>query len=55
MQNAESGDFAKAIEWSKKAVEIGSEELREPLQKELSSYEAGKPWREEKSPEPAAE
>jgi tetratricopeptide (TPR) repeat protein len=52
---AESGDFAKAIEWSKKAVELGSKELQEPLKKELASYEAGKPWREVKSPEPVTE
>lgn len=50
---AEQGDFTKAIEWSKKAVELGSEELREPLSKELSSYQAGKPWREVKTPEPS--
>lgn len=46
---AESGDFAKAVEWSKKAVEIADPSLHEPLQKELASYEAGKPWREVKT------
>lgn len=47
---AESGDFAKAIEWAKKAVEFGeaegSEQI-EQLRNELKSYEEGKPWREE--------
>jgi tetratricopeptide (TPR) repeat protein len=46
---AENGDFAKAVEWSKKAVEMSSETIKAPLKKELSSYEAGKPWREVKT------
>lgn len=57
---AESGDFEKAKEWSKKAVELGeNDDTRDQLAKELASYEAGKPWREkqeqeEKKPAPAA-
>ncbi|MBX3433866.1 MAG: tetratricopeptide repeat protein [Pirellulales bacterium] len=43
---AEAGDFAKAKEWSKKAVELGDEDYDGQLAKELASYEAGKPWRE---------
>ncbi|MFM8495992.1 MAG: tetratricopeptide repeat protein, partial [Planctomycetia bacterium] len=45
---AETGDFAKAREFSKKAVETGGEsaEVKEQLQSELASYEAEKPWRE---------
>ncbi|MCA9221915.1 MAG: tetratricopeptide repeat protein [Planctomycetales bacterium] len=46
---AEAGDFDKAKEWSKKAVELGKEQGNEQidqLQKELESYEQGKPWRE---------
>jgi tetratricopeptide (TPR) repeat protein len=45
---AEAGDFDKAIEWSKKAVEVGSEdtETTSQLKKELTSYEEKKPWRE---------
>jgi tetratricopeptide (TPR) repeat protein len=43
---AEAGDFEKAIQWSQKAVDNSSDELREPLTKELESYRAGKPWRE---------
>jgi tetratricopeptide (TPR) repeat protein len=46
--HAEAGDFAKAREMSKKAVETGGEspEVKEQLQNELASYEAEKPWRE---------
>ncbi len=45
---AETGDFAKAREYSKKAVETGGEspEVKEQLQNELVNYEAEKPWRE---------
>jgi len=43
---AESGDFESAVKWSKKAVEISDESLRDALAKELKSYEEGKPWRE---------
>jgi tetratricopeptide (TPR) repeat protein len=43
---AETGDFAKAIEWSKKAIEISAQALKPALAKELESYEAKKPWRE---------
>jgi tetratricopeptide (TPR) repeat protein len=46
---AESGDYAKAVEWSKKAVELADKQLHEPLKKELASYESGKPWREVKT------
>lgn len=47
---AESGDMTNAIKWSEKAVEAGKEEQAEQLEqleKELESYKAGKPWREE--------
>ncbi len=50
---AESGDFAKAREWSQKAVEAGDEdkETQEQLKKELASYQAEKPWRERQEQE----
>lgn len=43
---AETGDFEKAKEWSKKAVEMSEGENKDSLKKELESYEQGKPWRE---------
>jgi len=43
---AETGDMKQAVEWSKKAVAVGSPEQKEELAKELASYQAGKPWRE---------
>jgi len=43
---AEIGDFAKAVEWSTKAVELGDETQKSDLAKELESYQASKPWRE---------
>jgi tetratricopeptide (TPR) repeat protein len=45
---AETGDFEKARQWSKKAVELGSDdpETEDQLKKELASYESNKPWRE---------
>lgn len=52
---AESGDFETAINWSKKAVELGADELKGQLKKELESYEAHKPWREATPPELAVE
>jgi tetratricopeptide (TPR) repeat protein len=56
---AESGNWDKAIEWSKKAVELGheDEDTEGQLKKELASYEAKKPWREkqEQKEEPPAE
>lgn len=63
---AESGDFAKATEWSKKAIEVFEknreatakttdpaklEELANELDAELASFEAKKPWRERQTME----
>jgi tetratricopeptide (TPR) repeat protein len=45
---AESGDFAKAREFSQKAVDASddSEQVKDQLKGELASYTAEKPWRE---------
>jgi hypothetical protein len=43
---AEVGEWEKAVEWAKKAVEAGEGEMKEQLQKELDSYLEKKPWRE---------
>ncbi len=45
---AEAGDFDKAAEWSKKAVQLGSDdpETNQQLKRELASYGEKKPWRE---------
>lgn len=43
---AETGDYDSAIKWSKKAVELSEEDMKEDLKKELESYRQGKPWRE---------
>jgi tetratricopeptide (TPR) repeat protein len=45
---AENGDFPEAIRWSTQAVALGNSEVDEQLAEELQSYEAGKPWREDK-------
>ncbi len=48
---AETGDFDKAIEFSKKACEKNKEESKnDTYANELKTYEAGKPFREEKMP-----
>jgi len=56
---AEQGNFAEARKWSHKALEIAADDSeRESLRKELASYEAEKPWREEptaKDEEPSDE
>lgn len=43
---AETGDFETAKKWSRKAIELGPKEQKEALEKELASYDAGKPIRE---------
>jgi len=44
--HAELGDFDTAIKWTEKGLDVAAEEQIEPLEKELQSYRAGKPWRE---------
>jgi len=51
---AETGDFATAMKWSAKAVEVGDKEHDDSLKKELESYKAKKPWREQLSEEKSA-
>jgi len=46
---AELGDFDSARKWSEKAVELGSEDQKAALRKELESYVARKPFRELKT------
>ncbi len=43
---AETGDFASAVKWIEKGLEIADEKMKEPLEKERESYRAEKPWRE---------
>ncbi|QDT05828.1 tetratricopeptide repeat protein [Rubripirellula lacrimiformis] len=51
---AEIGDFEAAKKWSKKAVELATEDEHvelEQLQNELKTYQDGKPWREKQETE----
>jgi tetratricopeptide (TPR) repeat protein len=43
---AEAGQWDEALKWSRKAVEMGDESIKDQLKKELASYEDKKPWRE---------
>ena len=52
---AETGDFDLAKQYSEQAIEAGSdvEEVKKQLEKELESYQKGRPWREKQSLEEA--
>jgi tetratricopeptide (TPR) repeat protein len=52
---AEAGDFAKAREFSQKAVDASddADEVKKQLEGELASYAAEKPWRERQEMEEA--
>lgn len=43
---AESGDFDRAVEWARRAVELGEEEHRSGDEMRLKLYEQGMPYRE---------
>ena len=43
---AECGDFEKAIEYQRKAIELADDETKEEYKKRLDAYKAHKPWRE---------
>jgi len=43
---AEYKDFDKAIEYQKKAIELGDDDVLEEYQKRLKAYEARMPWQE---------
>lgn len=56
--HAETGDFETAVEWSTKAVELGTGEVKQQLEEELQHFKEKKPWRErqviEEKPDPPA-
>ena len=43
---AKSGDFDKANEYQKKAIELADEDNKIEYEKRLEAYKAHKPWRE---------
>jgi len=43
---AKSGDFEKAIEYQKKAIELADDQAKKEYEKRLEAYKAKKPWRE---------
>jgi tetratricopeptide (TPR) repeat protein len=48
---AETGDFAKALEYAEKALTTAEGKLKDQVVNEIASYKAEKPWRELKSAE----
>jgi hypothetical protein len=46
--NAEAGEFAKAIEWQKKALELADDDDKPDLQARLELYQNNKPFRQDK-------
>ena len=43
---AECGDFEKAVEYQKKAIELADDQAKKEYEKRLEAYKAKKPWRE---------
>lgn len=44
---AETGDFASAVQWQRKALEAAPEKKKPELQSRLTLYESGKPYRQQ--------
>ena len=45
--HAECGNFKEAVQWEKKAIELGvAKHEAENARRRLKRYEEGKPWRE---------
>ncbi|MBA7673362.1 hypothetical protein ES703_81558 [subsurface metagenome] len=44
--HAECSDFKKAIEYQRKAIGLGDDEVRAEYEKRLAAYKANKPWRQ---------
>jgi tetratricopeptide (TPR) repeat protein len=44
--HAECGDFNKAIEYQKKAIELADDKAKAEYEKRLAAYKANKPWRQ---------
>jgi tetratricopeptide (TPR) repeat protein len=47
--NAEAGDFDKAIQWQKKAIELADDDDKADLQARLALYQDNRPFRQEKN------
>lgn len=43
---AQCGDFEKAVEYQKKAIELSDSETKKEYEKRLATYEAKRPWRQ---------
>jgi tetratricopeptide (TPR) repeat protein len=43
---AETGDFEKAVEYQKKAIDLADDSAKKEYEKRLEAYKANKPWRE---------
>ncbi len=49
---AEAGDFAAAVQWSQKAIELAAPEQKSQLSEQLAAYRRHQPWRENGSNRP---
>jgi tetratricopeptide (TPR) repeat protein len=46
--HAETGDYAGAVQWQSKAMELAPQDERDELQSRLALYRAGKPYRQKR-------